>query len=104
MLRYVSPASRGATCIIRAKRRTFGGAFFQQQLDCCLDCGAEILYIAMFDEIDEGTAIFKTARRVPTAAPGSTFVPLDKGIKSDHYLKLVGEAAKRLRENLKDKH
>ena len=27
-----------------------------------------------------------------------------KGIKSDHYLKLVGEAAKRLRENLKDKH
>lgn len=55
--------------------RCHGGAFFLQQLDCCLDCGAEKLYIAMFDKIDEGTAIFKTARRVPTAAPGSTFVP-----------------------------
>ena len=80
-----------------------GGSFFQMQLDYCLQSGAQMLYIAMFDEIDEGTAIFKTARRVPTAAPGSTFVPLDKGIKSDHYLKLAGRAAKRLRKNLQHK-
>ena len=57
----------------------------------------------MFDEIDEGTAIFKTARRVPTATPGSTFVPLDEGIASDHYLKLAGKAAKALKKNRKKK-
>ena len=50
-----------------------GGRFFKTQLDYCLDSGAKMLYIAMFDEIDEGTAIFKIARRVPVAAPGSTF-------------------------------
>ena len=77
------------------------GSFFRMQLDYCLESGAEMLYIAMFDEIDEGTAIFKTARRVPTATPGSTFVPLDEGIGSDHYLKLAGRAAKRLKKNLK---
>lgn len=28
--------------------------------------GAEMIYVAMFDEIDEGTAIFKCAKEVPT--------------------------------------
>ena len=79
------------------------GAFFQKQLDFCVGSDAQMLYIAMFDEIDEGTAIFKTARRVPTATPGSTFVPLDEGIASDHYLKLAGKAAKALKKNRKQK-
>ncbi len=75
-----------------------GGSFFKKQLDYCLEHGAQMLYIAMFDEIDEGTAIFKLARRVPTPTPGSTFVPLDEGIGSDHYLRLAGEAARRLKQ------
>jgi hypothetical protein len=74
-----------------------GGSFFRKQLDYCLDSGARMLYIAMFDEIDEGTAIFKIARKVPVAAPGSTFVPLEDGIPSDRYLRLAGEAAARLK-------
>ena len=74
-----------------------GGSFFKKQLDYCLDSGAKMLYIAMFDEIDEGTAIFKIARKVPVAAPGSTFVPLEDGIPSDRYLTLAGEAAARLK-------
>ena len=74
-----------------------GGRFFKQQLDFCLDSGAKMLYIAMFDEIDEGTAIFKIARKVPVAAPGSTFVPLEDGVPSDRYLTLAGEAAARLK-------
>ena len=50
----------------------------------------------MFDEIDEGTAIFKCAQKVPVGK--STFVPIEEGVESDHYLKLVGEAAKILRK------
>ena len=36
-----------------------GGNFFWKQMHHCIDSGAKMLYIAMFDEIDEGTAIFK---------------------------------------------
>lgn len=49
-----------------------------------------MLYVAMFDEIDEGTAIFKCATEVPVGA--STFIPIEEGLKSDHYLWLTGEA------------
>ena len=76
------------------------GRFFQMQLDFCINSGAEMLYIAMFDEIDEGTAIYKIARKVPVPAPGSVFVPLEEGIGSDHYLKMVGEAAKKLKSTI----
>ena len=30
-----------------------------------IQAGAEMIYVAMFDEIDEGTAIFKCAKKVP---------------------------------------
>ena len=78
------------------------GAFFQKQLDFCLEAGARMLYIAMFDEIDEGTAIYKIARKVPVAAPGSTFVPLEDGVPPDRYLSLAGEAAARLKGKVAD--
>ena len=74
-----------------------GGKFFQDQLDYCIDAGAKMLYIAMFDEIDEGTAIFKIAGNVPVPAPRSEFVPLEEGVPSDLYLQLAGEAARRLK-------
>jgi hypothetical protein len=74
-----------------------GGKFFQDQLDFCIKAGAKMLYIAMFDEIDEGTAIFKIARDVPVSAPRSEFVPLEEGVPSDRYLRLAGEAARRLK-------
>ncbi|HUY35339.1 MAG TPA: hypothetical protein VMV69_21520 [Pirellulales bacterium] len=41
----------------------------------------------MFDEMDEGTAIFKCANDVPVG--GSRFVTFD-GLPSDHYLWLTG--------------
>ena len=80
-----------------------GGKFFSDQLDFCLQSGAKMLYIAMFDEIDEGTAIFKLASRVPVPAPRSEFVPLEEGVPSDRYLFLAGEASAKLKENLKGK-
>ena len=58
-----------------------------------------MLYIAMFDEIDEGTAIFKCAKRVPVGK--SRFVPVDDDIESDHYLWLVGQAGRMLRKEIR---
>ena len=74
------------------------GRFFWEQLTTCARAGASCIYVAMFDEMDEGTAIFKCAAEVPAGAPGSTFVPIERGIPNDYYLQLAGEAAKMLRE------
>lgn len=74
-----------------------GGTFFRKQLDYLLKAGAEMIYVAMFDEIDEGTAIYKLAKRLPEQQGGSRFVPLDEGVESDLYLRLAGEAAARLK-------
>jgi hypothetical protein len=58
-----------------------------------------MIYVAMFDEVNEGTAIFKVTDNPPVTAPGSqtSFANLD-GKPSDLYLKLTGEAAKMLRK------
>lgn len=80
---------RKATQIPRNK-----GSFFRKQLDRCIAAGAEMIYVAMFDEIDEGTAIMKCASRVPKASPGATFEPMD----GDLYLKIVGQAAQQLKQ------
>ena len=77
-----------------------GGRFFWQQLSASISAGAEMLYIAMFDEIDEGTAIFKCAKRVPVPSPGSTFVPIEPADSSDNYLWLAGQAGRMLRGEL----
>lgn len=76
------------------------GSFYKKQLDYVIENGATMIYIAMFDEIDEGTAIYKIARRVPVPAPGSEFVPLEEGLSSDFYLKMTGEAAAKLKTTL----
>lgn len=77
------------------------GSFFKKQLDFEVKAGAEMIYVAMFDEIDEGTAIYKLASRVPVGVPGSTFTPLEKGVKPELYMQLAGEASKQLKKNLK---
>jgi glycoprotein endo-alpha-1,2-mannosidase len=72
------------------------GQFFWRQLSGAASAGAQMVYVAMFDEIDEGTAIFKISRRVPVGE--SKFVPLDDDIPSDHYLWLTGRAAEMLKK------
>ncbi len=56
--------------------------------------GARSLYIAMFDEIDEGTAIFKLRSDPPVGA--SPFVS-EPGVPPDHYLWLTGKIGSMLR-------
>lgn len=72
------------------------GNFFWKQLAGAAAEGAQMIYVAMFDEIDEGTAIFKCAHRVPIGE-GSKFLPIDDDIPSDHYLWLAGQAAQMLK-------
>lgn len=76
-----------------------GGEFLQRQIDACIEAGCESLYISMFDEVNEGTAIFKIAREVPVPAYRQVIVPLEDGVPSDRYLTICGEAAGRLKNN-----
>ena len=54
-----------------------------------------MLYIAMFDEVDEGTAIFKCDRNPPISET-EKFLSLSE-TPSDHYLRVVGEASRGIR-------
>ncbi|HEV3325529.1 MAG TPA: DUF5703 domain-containing protein [Puia sp.] len=74
------------------------GRFFWEQIAGDLQAGAQMLYVAMFDEIDEGTAIFKASLDPPDGQ--SSFVHFDPGIPSDYYLQLGGYAAKMLRKQV----
>ena len=57
---------------------------------------ATMVYQAMFDEVDEGTAIFKVTNDPPDGAGKSQFVTYE-GLPSDFYLKLVGQAGRLIR-------
>lgn len=73
-----------------------GGRFFWQQLSTAMLAGVEMIYVAMFDEIDEGTAIFKCTDNPPVSHTAK-FIDMD-GKPSDHYLWLTGEATRMLRK------
>lgn len=78
------------------------GAFYREEVADALNAGAQMLYTAMFDEVDEGTAIFKVVRTpaaLPTGvqllAPDSTSCDL----ATDSYLQAAAAATRALREN-----
>jgi hypothetical protein len=77
------------------------GSFFWKQLAAVIEYGAEMIYVAMFDEIDEGTAIFKCLNR--SCVPDNNKIKFD-GIEdhlpTDFYLWLTGEAGKMLRKEV----
>ncbi|RZM27481.1 MAG: xylosidase [Pedobacter sp.] len=74
------------------------GKFFWKQLSTAIKNGAEMLYVAMFDEVDEATAIFKISKNPPVGA--SKFVTFEEDIPSDYYLYLSGYAGKMLRRQV----
>lgn len=75
-----------------------GGRFYWQQMSTAIGSGAEMIYVAMFDEVNEGTAIFKCSDDPPVSEVAK-FVGMD-GKPSDHYLWLTGQAAKILRKEI----
>jgi glycoprotein endo-alpha-1,2-mannosidase len=74
------------------------GSFLWKQLAGALEAKASMVYVAMFDEIDEATAIFKCTQDVPVGA--SRFLPYEKEIPNDHYMWLVGQAAAMLKKQI----
>jgi len=57
-----------------------------------------MLYVAMFDEVDEGTAILKASKNPPVGL--SHFVTYEDDIPNDYYLYLTGYAGKMLRKQV----
>lgn len=77
---------KGSNFISREK-----GNFYWKQLYGAIAEGSSMLYVAMFDEVDEGTAIFKclNQKNVPLNGQGR-FLGIDDELQPDHYLWLTG--------------
>jgi hypothetical protein len=78
----------GTTMIPRRK-----GEFYWRQLAIFRELGIRTVFVGMFDEVDEGTAIYKVANVKPV---GKYFVTYD-GLPTDWYLKLTGAATRMIR-------
>ena len=72
-----------------------GGRFLWTQYVQARRLNIPCVYQAMFDEVDEGTAIFKVTNDVPV--PGKSVFVTYHGLPSDFYLRLVGEATRMIR-------
>ncbi|MBK1825871.1 glycoside hydrolase family 71/99-like protein [Haloferula rosea] len=71
------------------------GRFMWDQVLACREAGASMIYVAMFDEVDEGTAIFKCTDTPPTGN-GARLLGME-GLPSDHYLRLAEKAGQLIR-------
>jgi hypothetical protein len=74
-----------------------GGALFWEQAYNAVSSGATMLYNAMFDEVDEGTAILKACPKKSLAPSDGYWLTLDAdgyNLPSDWYLRLAGYAKK----------
>jgi len=69
------------------------GRFYWSQISGAIQAKAQMLYVAMFDEMDEGTAIFKCSNTPPEGVRLCDY----EGAPTDHYLWLIGQAGKMLR-------
>ncbi len=71
------------------------GAFYWRQVYDDVHAGVGMMYTAMFDEVDEGTAMFKAVPGVQGMPVNPRFLPLDADgcqIPSDWYLRLATAA------------
>jgi hypothetical protein len=76
-----------------------GGRFFWRQIAAAVSSGANMLYVAMFDEVDEGTAIYKAAVSAAELPTTGQFLHLSQdgeAIPRDLYLRWAGAGAKLL--------
>jgi len=71
------------------------GQFLWSQFCAVKRAGISMAYVAMFDEVDEGTAIFKCSNDVPVGR-NSQFATFE-GLPSDFYLRLVGKGTRLIR-------
>ena len=69
------------------------GEFYWRQFAIFKELGIRTVFVGMFDEVDEGTAIYKVADQTPV---GKHFVTYE-GLPTDWYLKLTGAATRMIR-------
>jgi hypothetical protein len=78
------------------------GDFLWSQVYNLLSVNVEMMYAAMFDEVDEGTALFPTVSQSQGLPVGADMVYLNEdgsSLPDDWYLWITGQAAKFLRDN-----
>jgi len=75
------------------------GRFYWGLITSAIESGAKMIYVAMFDEMDEASAIFKCTSRPPTDQPPAEFLAYED-LPSDHYLWLTGQAGRILRREV----
>jgi hypothetical protein len=76
-----------------------GGSFFWHQFARFEGLGPQFIYVAMFDEVDESTAIFKAAtaqNQLPTTGQFLHLAQDGISLPSNWYLRLTGMAKKAL--------
>lgn len=72
-----------------------GGEFYWRQVYNVVSAGASNIFTAMFDEVDEGTAILKLAETQRDVPRDGSFMAMDfegSSLPSDWYLRLAGSA------------
>jgi hypothetical protein len=75
------------------------GRFYWNMTRTAVGAGSQMLYVAMFDEIDEGTAIFKCTNQLPVMPAPAALLSYQE-VPADRYLHLTGLAGKMLRGEL----
>ena len=77
-----------------------GGDFYWRQSYNVINAGVNMVYIAMYDEVDEGTAMYKLAPTKADKPVRGKFISADqdgKNLPSDWYLQLAGATSQILR-------
>ena len=69
------------------------GEFYWRQFAIFKSLGVHTVFVGMFDEVNEGTAIYKVSNEIPV---GWYFVTCE-GLPSDYYLRLTGAATRMMR-------
>src|SRR6185503_6909536 len=80
-----------------------GGKFYWRQVYNAVSAGAKFLKTAMFDEVDEGTAMYKVAASADRLPAQGAFVTLDAdgvALPNDWYLRLAGQTSRVLRREI----
>ena len=80
-----------------------GGSFYWRQVYEAVSAGAGALYVASFDGMDDGTAMFMLVPRIGGLPVGGGFLSLDVDgydLPSDWFLRLGGESGRLLRREI----
>jgi glycoprotein endo-alpha-1,2-mannosidase len=73
-----------------------GGYYFWDMAKAAIEAGSKLLYLGMFDEIDEGTQLHKINNNPPFYSNAVPFASYGSD-PEDHYLWLSGEISRALR-------